>query len=90
MTSVFEMSCIVRCLILSIRVQIFVLKFMNRSHAKKREALGKVGKVVDVSLLSIREKEKTGDAPPEAANAADDRGLLDTTDWKNEDFIYVY
>ncbi|KAJ7646815.1 MFS general substrate transporter [Roridomyces roridus] len=62
------------------------LAFLNRSHAKRRVALGKSEKLVDASL------ERTEDAG--AAQQANGAGFAsnafdDLTDLQNEDFIYV-
>ncbi|KAF7591561.1 hypothetical protein BBP40_001441 [Aspergillus hancockii] len=72
----------------------FYLIYLNRKHAQRRLELGKSARVVDESMLS---KEKAGKAMElEDANAipqperTEDKGFSDTTDLKNEDFIYVY
>lgn len=72
------------------RVQILLLKYMNMKHEKKRVALGKVGKVVDTSLLAVQDNSSPDDFVKGVPSAAEDRALQDVTDWQNEDFIYVY
>lgn len=70
------------------------LIYLNRKHAQRRLDLGKSAQVVDESMLR---KEKMGkaveledvNAVPQQ-NQAEDKGFSDTTDLKNEDFIYVY
>ncbi|PLB53572.1 allantoate permease [Aspergillus steynii IBT 23096] len=68
------------------------LVLLNKQHAKKREALGKSAQIVDQSMMT-QDKREAGKAveledvtPP----PAEDKGFLDTTDLKNEDFIFVY
>ncbi|KAE8364517.1 major facilitator superfamily domain-containing protein [Aspergillus caelatus] len=70
------------------------LIYLNRKHAQRRLDLGKSAQVVDESMLS---KQKVGKAVElEDVNAlpqqnqTEDKGFSDTTDLKNEDFIYVY
>ncbi|KAL4932383.1 putative MFS transporter [Aspergillus undulatus] len=76
------------------------LYYLNKKHAKRRAELGKNASVVDESML--RKKEVQESKAVEAGEAAgeeggdkgqareEDKGFLDTTDLKNEDFIYVY
>ncbi|KAL4961552.1 putative MFS transporter [Aspergillus stella-maris] len=77
------------------------LYWLNKRHAKRREALGKNATIVDESMLRKNQIQegKTIDAGEGTAEGADvakgetrevDKGFLDTTDLKNEDFIYVY
>lgn len=75
----------------------FYLMFLNRSHAKKREQLGKTAEVVDESMMRKRHMEDSkaveleGHAEGHERRAvSEDNGLADMTDLKNEDFIYVY
>ncbi|GAB1209156.1 hypothetical protein APSETT445_007923 [Aspergillus pseudonomiae] len=70
------------------------LIYLNRKHAQRRLDLGKSAQIVDESMFS---KQKVGKAVElEDANAApqqnqtEDKGFSDTTDLKNEDFIFVY
>ncbi|KAL2866929.1 putative MFS transporter [Aspergillus lucknowensis] len=68
---------------------------LNRRHAKKREAVGKNAQVVDESMLGKEKLQASKALEVEDAGAAGgqngvDKGFLDTTDLKNEDFIYVY
>jgi hypothetical protein len=72
------------------------LVYLNRRQAKRRSALGKSAHIVDESMLSKRHLEGKGLAmaledvsPPPSAQTVD-KGFSDTTDLKNEDFIYVY
>ncbi|KAF7158138.1 hypothetical protein CNMCM5623_002804 [Aspergillus felis] len=70
------------------------LVYLNRKQAKRRRELGKSAHIVDESMLSKRhlegkalELEEVAPAPPAPT---EDKGFSDTTDLKNEDFIYVY
>lgn len=74
------------------RITNLYLVFLNKQHAKKRQALGKSAQIVDQSMMT-QDKREAGKAveledvtPP----PAEDKGFLDTTDLKNEDFIFVY
>lgn len=72
--------------------------FLNRQHAKKREALGKTANIVDESMMRKKNMDDSKAVELEedvnnAQNGRDvdvDNGLLDMTDLKNEDFIFVY
>lgn len=72
------------------------LVYLNRKQAKRRSELGKSAHIVDESMLSKKhlegkalavELEEVAPAPPAQTV---DKGFLNTTDLKNEDFIYVY
>jgi hypothetical protein len=71
------------------------LYWLNKQHAKKREELGKNARIVDESMLRKNEVQESKaleleDVGAERDRNAVDKGFLDTTDLKNEDFIYVY
>lgn len=70
------------------------LYWLNKRHAKKREALGKTARVVDESMVRKDKIEASKAAEVEDAGKGEsrevDKGFLDMTDLKNEDFIYVY
>lgn len=71
------------------------LMALNRWHAKKREELGKRGDIVDESMLQKKQREDDKAIELEMSEnqtraVEEDNGLLDKTDLKNEDFIYVY
>ena len=68
---------------------------LNKKHAKKREELGKSANTVDESMLAKSKIETSKAVELEDVNEAPrrdtvDKGFADTTDLKNEDFIYVY
>ncbi|GFG10262.1 uncharacterized transporter C757.13 [Aspergillus udagawae] len=70
------------------------LVYLNRRQATRRRELGKSAHIVDESMLSKKhlegkalELEEVAPAPPAPT---EDKGFSDTTDLKNEDFIYVY
>ncbi|BCS30464.1 putative MFS transporter [Aspergillus puulaauensis] len=70
------------------------LYWLNKRHAKKREALGKTARVVDESMVRKDQIQASKAAEVEDAGKGGsrevDKGFLDMTDLKNEDFIYVY
>jgi hypothetical protein len=71
------------------------LMALNRWHAKKREEMGKRAVIIDESMLQKKDMQNRKDVEIEMTEnrmraVEDDNGLLDTTDLKNEDFIYVY
>lgn len=79
------------------------LVFLNRSHARLRETVGKSAVIVDESMLNkarvrsgkeaaMELEEAGGEAARNAAAAAlaQDKGFSDVTDLKNEDFVFVY
>jgi hypothetical protein len=73
----------------------FYLAYLNNKHEKMRLELGKSGQVADMSML--RKDQLKANKAVELENVQDlkatveqDKGLLDVTDLKNEDFIYVY
>lgn len=76
---------------------VLYIAYLNRWHAKKRVALGKAEKVVDMSMENKKDfitgtDEKIGAENVENATPtnAGEHGFDDMTDLKNEDFIYVY
>ncbi|KMK58326.1 MFS transporter, putative [Aspergillus fumigatus Z5] len=71
-----------------------VLVGMCAGNAKRRRDLGKSAHIVDESMLSKKhlegkalELEEIAPAPPAPT---EDKGFSDSTDLKNEDFVYVY
>ncbi|KAE8150255.1 major facilitator superfamily domain-containing protein [Aspergillus avenaceus] len=60
---------------------------LNKKHSQKRQELGKSARVIDESMQ--KEKDKTVDEV-ENVTVREDKGFSDTTDLKNEDFIFVY
>ncbi|SPQ25018.1 89b58ccb-f7e7-45ac-9b71-318dcc3e8e47 [Thermothielavioides terrestris] len=65
------------------------IKFLNAKHAKARVALGKPGKIVDLSMADAKDKGNE-DVLNQAADHVGERAFEDLTDLQNEDFIYVY
>jgi len=75
------------------------LRFLNTRHGRQREQAGKSAHLVDESMVD-KDKVRSGKAVAmeleEAGQTntktpiAEDKGLDDSTDLKNEDFIYVY
>ncbi|KAG2412225.1 hypothetical protein HFD88_009782 [Aspergillus terreus] len=71
------------------------LVYLNKKHAKKRREMGKPAQIVDESMLAKKvlgskamELENVENAPDDGQLG--DKGFADTTDLKNEDFIFVY
>ncbi|PGH19080.1 hypothetical protein AJ79_00114 [Helicocarpus griseus UAMH5409] len=96
---------LISSLIMFILVAVFALVidvyliFLNKSHAKKREQLGKSATIVDESMMrkdkieagKTIETEEVGAGGQDANQGGDvDKGFSDMTDLKNEDFIFVY
>lgn len=89
--SVFEHVCKAIANILSLITLLLV--FLNRRHAKVREAVGKQKNVVDESMMKKQQiSAGKGDGIEESQHhdISTDKGFADITDLKNEDFIYVY
>lgn len=61
--------------------------FLNKQHAKRRQALGKSANVLDRSMMNVEEREASDDV---GSSVHTDRAMEDETDKMNEDFIYVY
>lgn len=75
------------------RLITLLLAFLNRRHAKAREAVGKQKNVVDESMMKKQQiSAGKGDEIEESQHhdISTDKGFADITDLKNEDFIYVY
>lgn len=65
-----------------------LIKYLNKKHAAQRVALGKPEVVIDYSMADT--SASMGDDDPINDESVGERGFEDTTDLKNEDFIYVY
>ncbi|KAJ5084462.1 hypothetical protein NUU61_009041 [Penicillium alfredii] len=65
------------------------LFFLNKQHEKQRVTLGKNAKVVDHSMHAIGATVADKEDMP-VPRMAEDNAFRDLTDWKNEDFVYVY
>ncbi|CBF78963.1 hypothetical protein AN7157.2 [Aspergillus nidulans FGSC A4] len=74
------------------------LYWLNKRHARRRQELGKNARVVDESMLGKAKIQQSKAAAVEDGAGEEqkteasvvDKGFQDTTDLKNEDFIYVY
>lgn len=71
------------------------LAYLNKKHEKMRVELGKSGLVADMSMLrkdqlQANKAVELESVQDQKASVEQDKGLLDVTDLKNEDFIYVY
>lgn len=71
--------------------QTFYLIILNKRHARKRVAEGKQAKIVDRSMMEVK------DAYPERKEIEDsdaaetgDHAFSDLTDFENSEFVYVY
>ncbi|KAI6382248.1 hypothetical protein MCOR25_000836 [Pyricularia grisea] len=65
-----------------------LMKYLNRKHTAQRVALGKPEVVIDYSMADT--SATMSDDDPINDESVGERGFEDTTDLKNEDFIYVY
>lgn len=72
-------------------VQVVYLMFLNKRQEKRRVAMGKSAKIIDRSMLQVKE-DYGMDAGKEDGtreqNSNDD--WLDRTDFERENFVYVY
>ena len=69
----------------------FYLIFLNKRHAKRREALGKQANRIDTSMKKVKARTEAEDDKQEVEEVeGEDRSLNDATDFENEDFVYVY
>lgn len=75
-------------LIVLFGVGMLLIKYLNKKHAAQRVALGKPEVVIDYSMADT--SASMGDDDPINDESVGERGFEDTTDLKNEDFIYVY
>lgn len=71
------------------------LLFLNKTHSRQREALGKSAAVVDESMMTKNKIETNKAVELEGFNESRDQnvtdnGFADMTDLRNEDFVYVY
>ncbi|KAJ5369024.1 Major facilitator superfamily domain general substrate transporter [Penicillium cataractarum] len=73
----------------------FYLAYLNRKHEKARAQLGKSEHLVDSSMVGKEKLQESKaleveDARDQRTSVENDKGLMDVTDLKNEDFIFVY
>ncbi|KAM0749084.1 MFS general substrate transporter [Meredithblackwellia eburnea MCA 4105] len=64
------------------------LKYLNRRQEKRREALGRKGRVLDTSLMTLEEVDQYKREANEEI-AENKHAFEDLTDFENPDFIYV-
>jgi hypothetical protein len=70
--------------------------YLNHRHAKRREELGKSATLMDESMMRKNQMEDSKAVEIEDGAARrqkaleEDNAMMDMTDLKNEDFIYVY
>jgi hypothetical protein len=88
-------------IVILVAITTLYLTMLNRSHSKRRVALGKSAVIIDTSLYSAEEAERM--ASQTGAGAADattpdgdvgqgqvgDRAFDDLTDLENEEFVFV-
>ncbi|OLN87698.1 putative transporter C757.13-like protein 2 [Colletotrichum chlorophyti] len=102
LTSNLALYCVIVVLVI---VTSLYLAFLNRSHSKRRVAMGKSAVIIDTSLFSAEEAEKMKNAGQPAGadghemaaagetNAQDDvgaRAFENLTDLENEEFVFVF
>lgn len=78
-------------LIVLYAAQCFYLFIMNKKHANRRVALGRSAKIIDRSMLTIKQGYNA-EATKEGAEPEhhDEDDWSDRTDWERENFVYVY
>lgn len=64
------------------------ITILNKKHESQRVAAGKDAKVIDHSMKEVVAHTDKEGVPVQAV--ANDNAFKDLTDWKNEDFVYVY
>ncbi|KAJ5242741.1 allantoate permease [Penicillium citrinum] len=80
---------------LAILMDVYLL-FLNKRHARQREAVGKSSVVIDESMMTKNKLNTNKALELEDVNERSDQntrvdnGFSDMTDLRNEDFIYVY
>lgn len=72
------------------RVNILYLVLLNKSHERRRERMGKTGKMVDRSMDAVRAVDEGKEDGTGQQGQAGENALKDLTDMENEDFVYVY
>jgi hypothetical protein len=65
------------------------LRILNKKHEQQRVAAGKEAKVFDHSMNEVGAAHTDKEGVP-VQSVANDNAFKDLTDWKNEDFVYVY
>ncbi|PYI04882.1 MFS transporter [Aspergillus sclerotiicarbonarius CBS 121057] len=80
------MFCVLILLCLLNMVYLFLL---NKKHEKQRVSMGKSAKIVDHSMQVVGAVPVDKTESPQQA-LGEDNVFKDLTDWKNEDFVYVY
>ncbi|PWY76450.1 MFS transporter [Aspergillus sclerotioniger CBS 115572] len=80
------MFCVLILLCLLNMTYLFLL---NKRHEKQRVSMGKQAKIVDQSMQVIGAVPVDKTESPQQA-LGEDNAFKDLTDWKNEDFVYVY
>ncbi|KAJ5585137.1 uncharacterized protein N7459_004937 [Penicillium hispanicum] len=65
------------------------LSLLNKKHESQRVAIGKDAKVIDQSMFAVGTVPADKESEP-IQQEANDNAFNDLTDWKNEDFVYVY
>lgn len=65
------------------------LALLNRKHSAMRIAVGKPANIVDLSMMGKDHISKLDKTEAEVPEDLGEQALLDMTDLKNEDFIYI-
>lgn len=102
LTSNLVLYCVIVMLVVATSLY---LAFLNRSHSKRRVAMGKSAVIIDTSLFSAEEAEKmkqagqsTGDNGHELTTSGEEnvqdnvgaRAFDNLTDLENEEFVFVF
>ncbi|KAL4972254.1 major facilitator superfamily domain-containing protein [Aspergillus desertorum] len=75
-------------LVLLCALNMIYIFYLNKRQEKRRVAMGKPAKIVDRSMQTVGETEI--DSKEDIGQRVDDNSFKDLTDFKNEDFVYVY
>ncbi|KAJ5085404.1 hypothetical protein N7532_010175 [Penicillium argentinense] len=86
LTSNLALFCVLVVLILA---NMAYMSILNKKHEQQRVAAGKDAKVVDHSMHAVGAVITDKEGAP-IQQAVNDNAFKDLTDWKNEDFVYVY
>ncbi|GAM89756.1 hypothetical protein ANO11243_077950 [Dothideomycetidae sp. 11243] len=70
-------------------VQVAYLFFLNKRHAKRRVAEGKLEKIIDRSMLEVKHGYHNKEEAEESRQIGS-QAFQDLTDWQNSSFVYVY
>ncbi|RSH83783.1 hypothetical protein EHS25_005398 [Saitozyma podzolica] len=65
------------------------LKYLNLRQERRREAMGRIGRMVDTSIMTLEEAAEHNQRMAQDGEAVNRHAFDDKTDFENPDFIYV-